>query len=234
MRCNKKFALITVDNPKFERSNEDHKLVAGLSLAPAKLSGKNLCGHNSPGCTNICIFNEGFGKFQNVKDARLRRSHLFINNFPLFRSHLLKDLESLERWSRKYESEVYFRLNVYSDLDYMKLIPEAFDIPLNYYDYTKNSSRFGVYLAKKAPKNYDLIFSRSENNESDCRKFLKMGGNIACVWRDYNKVPTSFMGYPVIDGVSSDLWWLGQHSKVGSLKALGQKALADATGFVLD
>jgi len=233
MKCNNNFALITVSNPKFERSNTRRELVAGLSLAPAKLSGVNLCGNNTEACTRICINFEGYGKFNKTQQARLRRSHMFLEDRERFRSYLLKDLESLERWSRKYEVDVYFRPNTYSDLDWSKLMPEIFEIPLNYYDYSKNYRRVQSYLAGELPKNYDLVLSRSERNGQQCEEYLAMGGNVAVVWRDRKEIPSSYLGYPVVDGVSSDLWWRKQRSVVGGLKAIGSRARADRSGFVL-
>ena len=67
-----------------------------------------------------------------------------------------------------------------------------------FYDYTKNFLRF----KKELPKNYRLIFSRSETNEVIAMELIKKGINIAMV---FNKLPKTYNGYNVIDGDLSDM-----------------------------
>ena len=82
---------------------------------------------------------------------------------------------------------------------------------VQFYDYTKIGSRFD----KPLPNNYYLTFSRSESNESEAMDILLRGFNIAWV---FNKVPTSYMGYKVINGDESDVRFLDKRGVIVGLK----------------
>jgi hypothetical protein len=96
-------------------------------------------------------------------------------------------------------------------------------------DYTKDVSRV---LAPTRPRNYHLTLSRSEVNEADCRKALAAGHNVTVVFRR-PPYPTTFWGYPVIDGDRNDLRFLDPAPCIVALRAKGAGARRDTTGFVL-
>ena len=63
--------LLTYSSSKVEHSNDysDEYLIAIMYLAPAELSGWNVCGHASKGCTKVCLNSAGRGRFDNVQLA---------------------------------------------------------------------------------------------------------------------------------------------------------------------
>jgi hypothetical protein len=124
------------------------------------------------------------------------------------------------------------RLNVVSDVAFERECPELFTrfADVQFMDYTKQARRL---LNSNRPPNYHLTFSRSERNDSDCRRVLEAGGNVAVVFRK-PPFPRSFWGYPVIDGDRNDLRFLDSGPCIVGLKAKGKGARQDRTGFVLD
>ena len=54
---------------------------------------------------------------------------------------------------------------------------------VQFYDYTKSVSRMLKYLDGGLPSNYDLTFSRSEDNDAECDIILAEGGNVAMVFK---------------------------------------------------
>jgi hypothetical protein len=59
------------------------------------------------------------------------------------------------------------------------------------------------------------------------------GMRIAVVFRHRDKIPTTFMGMPVVDGDDTDIRHLDPQGVVVALYAKG-KAKKDTTGFVVD
>ena len=228
-----KFRLLSTANRKFLKSLTDQQSVVGLSLAAAKSSGYELCPRRSPGCTNVCIMNEGFGHMPRVKDARILKAQNFVQDQSNFLGNLHYDLQRLELAAQLLQKDVYVRLNTFSDIAWEQVDPTLFDYNLTYYDYTKREDRCERYLHHKLPDHYHLIFSLSELNAEYAKYFLSQGGNINAVYRDAQFAPDTLFGYPTDKSYSSDLWWIGKSSIVGIAQALGE-GMYDTTGFVLD
>jgi hypothetical protein len=201
-----------------------------MHLSPYKLNtyGKNVCGHASAGCASACLNTAGRGVFSNVQNARIRKTDWFFSDMNAFLQQLLKELITISRKKKN----VAIRLNGTSDLDFIELIKVKLDVDvlraLNYiqfYDYTKNISRALKYLGS----DYSLTFSRSEDNDADCIKYLSAGGNVAVV---FDELPTHWNGFKVIDGDENDLRYMDERGVVVGLKAKG-KAKKDTIGFVV-
>jgi len=223
----------TAGNAKLDKTVTDEILVAGLSLAPADESGYNLCPGSSEGCREACLMFQGRGKFQNVRKARIRKARLFIEQRKQFLAKMNSELDALEKKQKKQKKTIFVRPNVLQDIAWELQNPEMFKRKLRFYDYTARPERFQRYLEGRFPANYDLIFSRKENNEELCKLFLEQGGNVNIVWRYRKDIPESFWGYDVaLDQDDTDLWWLGKVSTIGGAFAKGSAKL-DKTGFVL-
>ena len=79
--------------------------------------------------------------------------------------------------------------------------------------------------------NYHLTFSRSESNQAHCEIIAKLGGNVACVFR--NELPSTWQGKRVINGDESDLRFRDPKGCIVGLVEKG-RAKKDETGFVLN
>ena len=96
-----------------------------------------------------------------------------------------------------------------------------------FYDYTKIAKRFNPNW--KLPKNYYLLFSRSEINNRDCSQVLKWGGNVAAV---FNKLPDKYLNRKVINGDETDIRFQDKKGVIVGLSAKGA-AKKDTSGFVV-
>ncbi len=201
-----------------------------LHLAPSRLSGTNVCPMASKGCIAACLNTAGRGQFTSVQVARIRKTKLYVHDRDAFMNLLHKDLCAVVRKATKLKRNAVVRLNGTSDLDWTRIIAMYPDI--QFYDYTKVLVR----LKSTLPSNYHLTFSKSEVNETECREALKLGFNVAVVFKDVPKLVSAlYLDRPLVDGDSHDLRFLDKKSKDGvivALKAKG-KARKDASGFVV-
>jgi hypothetical protein len=222
--------------------DKNHKTVKGqkqgymtgiLYLAPAHLSGVNVCPYASPGCTASCLNTAGMGRYGNVQEARIKKTKSLFADKAGFIARIEKEIGlAIGRAERK-KMKLTIRLNGTSDLNVeswglMEKFPK-----IQFYDYTKNPFRMDKFLNGGMPKNYNLIFSLSETNEVYAKTVLARGGNIVAVFKtkDPLALPKTFWGYKTVNGENDDLRFKDGKNKVVALKMKG-RAMYDKTGFV--
>jgi hypothetical protein len=215
-------------NTKLEKGSKLNWNTKGLSLAPANLSGKQLCPHRSAGCEAACLNTSGMGVFSNVQEARINKAKFLIEKRADFLAQLNKELQLLHKKALKGE-KIAVRLNVLSDLPWHNMIDMSAFPALNFYDYTPNLARMIQFLNGELPANYHLTFSRKENNQAKVELVAAMGGNVAVV---FDKLPKTYLGKEVIDGDATDLRILDPKGVIVGLKAKG-KGKKDTSGFVV-
>jgi hypothetical protein len=202
-----------------------------LYLAPAKLSGWEVCPSRSEGCTAACLFTAGRGAYDNVKDARVSKTQLLFKNRAEFLAILDNDIRLLKIKAAKKGMVPCVRLNGTSDLGWEGIARELMQKypDVQFYDYTKVLGRMLRFLEGKFPSNYHLTFSKSESNDAEVLQVLQNGGNVAVVFKN---MPVQYNGYTVVDGDASDLRFLDSTNVIVGLKAKG-KAKKDTSGFVV-
>lgn len=220
-----------------------------LHLAPANISGYNMCPHASAGCKAICLNMAGHAgmlqdhKYSNnsCQVARCGRTTLLKTNKAVFFKKLKLEIQAHIMNCEFNGSRPCLRLNGTSDLNWAKIkdpetnknLMELFP-NVQFYDYTKDINQL-----KNAPKNYYFTFSHSESNQLEVAKALSMGVNIAVVFDKKMGLPETYMGYPVFNGDNTDLRFLDNklsgHKKpiVIGLIEKGYLAKHDRTGFVV-
>ena len=220
------YKVMTGSNPKMLKSVEFGYLTAILHLAPHTESGTNLCPKASIGCSNACLYKQGMGKFENVQKARLERTKLYLENPIEFQSKLYWDIEKLKRLAEKQGLTPAVRLNGTSDIPKLAF-KVAKDFPeIQFWDYTKI---LATLKRSDIPKNYHLTFSRSESNAIEAFEALQLGYSVATV---FDKLPTRYHGYEVINGDIHDLRFLDKPNVIVGLLAKGT-AKKDESGFVV-
>ena len=239
-----KTTLLTSGNQKILKGEKLGYITKGIHLAPANLSGFEVCQWRSKGCTASCLNTAGRGQMNSIQVSRINKTKLFFERKSEFLSKLAKEISSSIKSAVKKEMEAVFRLNLTSDLMWEDIqlfkgtnlfqhFPET-----QFYDYTKSFKRMASFLGKpflkneeKFPSNYHLTFSRSENNDKKCEMVLAMGGNVAVVFR--NQLPKTWKGFEVVNGDDTDLRFL---DKKGVVVGLIEKGMAkkDETGFVVE
>jgi len=213
-----------------------------LYLAPAKLSGFEVCPMRSPACTEMCLNTAGRGNMTKVQEARARKTRWYFDDRAAFMYQLCQDIEKLDAKAKRDRLTPAIRLNGTSDIAWervpahpysniMRWFPE-----IQFYDYTKIPKRVIKYAQGGSfPTNYHLIFSMTENNERQARRMLENGSNVAVVFRGElpakYRLPNSEAEWDVIDGDLSDLRFNDPSPVIVGLKAKG-KARRDTTGFV--
>jgi hypothetical protein len=204
----------------------------GLTLTPRATgrAGRNLCPFATKGCAGSCFADFDRLAWPQVKRAAVARTLLLGRDPEAFHAILKADIARELALAGRIRPVA--RLNVVSDVAWERECPWLFtEFPtVQFMDYTKNISRL---LDPERPANYHLTFSRSETNEENCRRALAAGHNVTVVFRK-PPFPTTFWGYPVIDGDRNDLRFLDPAPCIVALKAKGAGARRDSTGFVLD
>ena len=230
------FKLLSTANPKIQKGTKLGYLSFILHLAPADLSGRNTCPKATAGCKSACLNTAGrggmFKKGENtnmIQKARIRKTQYFFESRDYFMADLYADIQKGIKMATKLGLTPVFRLNGTSDLSWEKYtindknIFELFP-DVQFYDYTK-------VLGRKVSKykNYFLIFSKADGNDSDVAEAILQGMNVAAV---FDQVPTEHMGRPVINADEHDLRFLDDKGVIAGLKAKG-RAKKDYSGFVI-
>lgn len=229
--------LLTTSNTKIRKGEKLGIQTFGIHLAPANLSGFNVCKDASSGCAAACLNTAGHGVFSSVQNARIAKTKLFFSDKSVFLSQLVKEINSAIKKATKNGMQAAFRLNLTSDLPWEKIKLDGQSIfsmfpNVQFYDYTATSARMTDFLSGAMPANYHLTFSRKENTPSQLvESILKSGGNVAVVFR--KSLPSSFFGAQVVNGDETDARFLDGKGKVIGLVEKG-RAKKDLTGFVLE
>lgn len=233
------FKLLSTANPKIQKGTKLGYLSFILHLAPADLSGREVCPKRTAGCTQACLNTAGRGGMfkrgettNTIQKARIRKTQYFFADRNQFMLDLAYDIQKGIKMAEKLGLTPVFRLNGTSDLSW-----EKYEVPVfctrnifelfptvQFYDYTKVLGR----KVKDIP-NYFLIFSKADGNDSDVAEAIMQGMNVAAV---FDEVPTEHMGRKVIDADEHDLRFLDAKGVIAGLKAKG-RAKKDYSGFVI-
>jgi len=237
--------LLSTGNPKVLKGLSQGYNTYILHLAPANISGYEVCPKRTKGCTDACLNLAGRGgmfkrgEVTNViQEARKRKTKMFFENRAEFMRLLVADIELGIKQSKRLGLTPVFRLNGTSDLSWEKYsvirngqefsnIFEAFS-EVQFYDYTKILGRRVTSI-----DNYSLTFSAADGNELDVYRAISQGYNVAVVFgiKKTEPMPEYYLGRPVFNGDESDLRFLDPKGVVVGLYAKG-KAKKDTTGFV--
>ena len=217
--------LLSTANPKIQKGTARGYLSFILHLAPADLSGKEVCPKRTAGCTAACLNTAGrggmFKRGENtnvIQKARIRKTKMFFEQRDAFMLQLEKDINKGIRQAERLGLKPVFRLNGTSDLSWEKYgIIEKFP-QVQFYDYTKVLGRKIAHLP-----NYHLTFSAADGNDADVAKALSAGMNVTVV---YDKIPEG-----VYSADEDDLRFLDPAVGIIGLKAKG-RAKKDTSGFV--
>jgi hypothetical protein len=211
-------------------------------LAPATLSGVNLCAWSTAACRSLCLFEAGRGSMHVVRDGRLRKSHLMLHQWNTYVGYLEDDLHKLSAQGDRLGLEVGVRLDGTSDLRWdrrLRSTPCAMERwgKINWYDYTKDYEKAKAAAghgngAIGFPSNYSIVYSYSGSNWKQCRQILKWGRPVAVIFR--SGLPDQWRGVKVIDGDRHDIRWREMEPVIIGLSPKGHKARQDRSGMVVD
>jgi len=226
-------------NPKLAKGAGINVLSAPLHLAPAKLSGYEVCPKATAGCRAACLHTAGNPVYMPGKTkARIAKTRAYFEERGAFMVLLWAEIAAHERKAARLGFKPAVRLNATSDIPWERVpltngrdtvgnIMAAFP-GVTFYDYTKRANRFGAL-----PRNYALTFSLAEDNDDDAREVLARGGNVAAVFsvKRGAEMPQRWAGYRVIDGDEHDFRPADPRGVIVGLRAKGD-AIGDTSGFV--
>ena len=217
-------------------------LTAVVYLAPASMSGVNLCPWSSVGCRSACLRNHGRMAMGLQTRAQLYKSWWLLLFPRHFKARLVKEIKALERKAIKAGLIPAVRLNGTSDIPWEKMgIFELFDL-VEFYDYTK------APLSKRQDgSNYHLTFSVSDKRGSLSmgQRYVDNGRNASIVVGDKERTANggkttalrivkggALFNRPAIDGDKTDVRFQDKPGSFVVLSAKGPTARQDTTGFV--
>lgn len=182
-----------------------------IYFAPYKLSGINVCAKATKECIMGCLNTSGRVKMDihnTIVPARIKKTIAFYEQRELFMKLLVHEIKLAKAKAEKKGNIFGVRLNGTSDLspeifkhegkNLLEIFPDV-----QFYDYTKVANRSKL-LSKYS--NYDLTFSYTGYNWSECETMLQNNVRVAVIFdvKAGKDLPETFNGYTVVDGDLTD------------------------------
>ncbi len=190
-----------------EQSFEDKqgRLTAIVYLAPAEMSGREVCIKRTKQCTIGCLGKTaGLLVTKTSQMSMIWKTALRFGAPDLYFTLLAIEIGALIAKAKRLGLAPRVRLDGTSDLGdgqkMCKLFPEA-----GFYEYTKVARRAFRWNKLNIP-NLRVALSFQGYNWNDCEKYIKAGGVVAMVTdlTRHDSKPDMFKGFPVIDGDKHD------------------------------
>lgn len=181
-------------------------------------SDGGLCVNDGP-CRATCVVAESYRAQQDsVRLARAARTD-FLTEYPgAFLALLLDRME----WAHDRLGILDIRPNANSDVAWERIAPSLFKLIATWngkaYDYTKRRDRVGYLMG-----NYRTTYSLTGGTRTaTVASILGRGDTCTAVFPAWHGVPTSWRGFPVVDGDTTDDRWSDPAGVVVGLKAKGK------------
>lgn len=200
----------TNSSSKIEKNGKKGELTYVLYLAPANLSGYEVCPMRTESCTKACLHESGRNRIDvsknRINQARINKTKLFFEQRKFFMEWIVDEISSAKKKAHNSNMTFSIRLNGTSDIS-----PEIFKLgdknilqvfpDVQFYDYTKVHNRI-VKLRKY--DNYDLTFSFSGYNWDLCEHVLQK--NVSRVAMVFEKeLPLKYRNYTVVNADETDM-----------------------------
>lgn len=229
--------LLTYKSTKIDKGTKYGFMNVVLHLAPHREGGgRSVCPWSTPECRAHCLRTSGRMRLGTAPAARARRTALFWSDRKAFLAELHAEIAKADRQARRKGLSLVVRLNGTSDLPWEQIDPSLFfrHPAVTFYDYTKSGARMARYLAGQLPRNYTLCLSRSDAPGSDllCREVLSRGGTVAVVFQRQIGLPSTWYGFPVVDGDRHDIRSVDAPGSVVGLVAKGTLRRARWSAFI--
>jgi hypothetical protein len=225
--------ILTAPTGNLKMTKGDGLPVYSLSLAPANLSGYEVCPWRTADCTRGCIGHKaGNARFPSTMLGRVNRTIELAENPYRFFRRLLRDLSNARK-----RGPFAYRDNAFSDIPWGSILPTLHAFADRNYNYTKS-----VEMAFNSLKNrhdtemvgvngdrlLHLTLSFTGDNLKQCLDYLSVGGNIAVIVakRKTDPIPATIWGFPTVDGDANDRRYM---DPAGHIAVLTPKAGLDRT-----
>lgn len=236
-----KYQLLTAGeaSPKVRKIHNVESAIlylAPYTVAGYRIGGKlaTVCEWSTVACRKACLFRAGRGRFDNVHNARVRRTLLLHRDPCTFHSILDSDLVKLQERAYRKGTPAVARLNGTSDRDWTATYQKHPKV--RFWEYTKSTERVLAYLRGQWPVNASVCYSRNERDGDAVAMALADRGAVVAVVFSTPKgepLPPTWYGLPVTDGDLTDARYLDPPGTIVGLRAKGP-AKRDRSGFVVD
>jgi hypothetical protein len=208
---------------KHMKSKKYGELTYSLYLAPAKSSGYEVCNGRTAECTRLCLNESGMNTMVRndcgdiINRSRIIKTRLFFEHREFFMKWLVFEIQAGITKAKKMGFSFSVRLNNTSDISpeefvlHGKNILEIFPDVI-FYEYTKVAARVDLM---KIYNNYDVTFSYSGYNLTECQKMLLNKIRVAVVFKN---IPEMYMGHKVINGDLYDMRYKDAEAIIVGLK----------------
>lgn len=213
------------NSTKHEKAYTFNEYVYTLYLAPAKMSGYEVCPMRTTECTKLCLNESGHNRIDtknnDINKSRINKTRLFFEHRQFFMEWMIEEIIAAKKKAHLDGAKFSIRLNNTSDISPLSFYIKRGNTSINvlelfpdvqFYDYTKVPNR--LELTKKYP-NYDLTFSYNGINLIQCINMLENNVRVAMV---FNKVPETFFNYKVINGDEYDMRYYNEKNVIVGLK----------------
>ena len=216
---------------KHAKAYNYNEMVYTIYLSPANRSGFEVCPGRSKECTELCLNESGHnrmdgairkdGSTNKINKSRIKKTQMFFTDHDHFVNWVIHEINAGITRAKRLGFRFSVRLNNTSDISPEMFATKIDGVKMNllqifpevqFYDYTKVAGR--VELMKKYP-NYDVTYSFDGYNLETCLGMLANGVRVAMV---FQKVPESYLGYPVINGDKYDMRYLDPKDCIVGLK----------------
>jgi hypothetical protein len=243
--------LLTIrGNPKLDKGTAAAgRWGAVLHLAPfTTVPGANVCrAAAAAGCYRACLWRAGRGGLTplarpgGVAYARFQRTAWYHHDPAGFTARLEHETLRFIARARRAGLEPFIRLNGTSDIPWETYHPRIVDAIIAtgamMVDYTKLSDR-------EPPAGYHLIWSYSDMTRyrDGLESAMDRYGRAAVVFRVRpgtrsragDPLPSTFNGYPVVDGDAHDMWWTHPRGSIVGLRLKGRHAWSHRTPLAVN
>jgi hypothetical protein len=152
-----------------------------------------------------------------INRCRIQKTRLFFEHREFFMKWLVFEINSGITKAKKMGFAFSVRLNNTSDISPEEFVLHGKNIlqifpDVQFYEYTKVAARVDLM---KIYNNYDVTFSYSGYNLTECQEMLLNKIRVAVVFKN---VPDMFMGHKVIDGDKYDMRYRDKSVAIVGLK----------------
>lgn len=232
LQISSRYPILSAPNSNYKLSKQTPRTantrLFSIFLAPAGVSGFQLCNWRSHDCETLCLNCAGQGQRHTVQDARIRKTLRLMEEPYVWMRNLL---EEMEKATKNAAGQVnILRMNGTSDVPWESIAPFVFTrfASWEFYDYTKS-------LARAQVQPYDLTFSFSGHNWDSCVQLLdSKKARVAVV---FDEVPRTYKGYKVINGDADDMRFKDARGVIVGLTykdvGVALRAFAETTPFIV-
>lgn len=197
-----------------------------MYLAPARLSGFEVCGGRSNECTKGCLSHKS-GHLAFHQAASIFKTWWYFTDRQSFNDAVLAELVSAHNKARRKGFSLAIRMNGTSDIPFKAVYNWAEENAVQCYEYTKLRSVIAKHI--HGIDNVHRTFSIDERHSSFLfgKSFCELGGNASIVIPSARKAKAEAiealqtLNLPIVDGDEHDLRFRDPVGSIAYLKAKG-------------